>query len=52
MADEVLVSKAAVIERCVTRAREEDAKGPESFAADVTRQDALAFSAALLAREG
>jgi uncharacterized protein YutE (UPF0331/DUF86 family) len=40
MADEIIVSKAASIERCVTRAREEYAKGADSFAADYTRQDA------------
>lgn len=40
MADDVLINKAAAIERCVARAREEYAKGPDSFAADITRQDA------------
>jgi uncharacterized protein YutE (UPF0331/DUF86 family) len=40
MADEVLINKAATIERCVARAREEYARGPESFAGDFTRQDA------------
>ncbi len=38
--DEVLLNKAATIERCVTRAREEYAKGAVSFATDFTRQDA------------
>ena len=36
MADDVLLNKAAVIERCVARAREEYA----TFATDFTRQDA------------
>lgn len=40
MVDDVLVSKAATIERCVARAREEYGKAPGSFAADITRQDA------------
>lgn len=40
MADEVLLNKAAAIERCVARAREEYDKGPESFEDDQTRQDA------------
>lgn len=40
MADDVLINKAATIERCVTRAREEYEKGPESFVSDHTRQDA------------
>ena len=40
MADDVLINKAATIERCVARAREEYAKGPTSFATDFTRQDA------------
>ncbi|WP_119153870.1 type VII toxin-antitoxin system HepT family RNase toxin [Caldimonas tepidiphila] len=40
MADDVLLNKAATIERCVARAREEYARGPDSFATDYTRQDA------------
>jgi uncharacterized protein YutE (UPF0331/DUF86 family) len=40
MVDEILVNRAAAIERCVRRARDEYAKGPESFATDFTRQDA------------
>jgi uncharacterized protein YutE (UPF0331/DUF86 family) len=40
MADEVLLNKAATIERCVARAREEYAKEPASFGVDPTRQDA------------
>ena len=40
MADEVLINKAAVIERCVARAREEYTRDPASFATDFTRQDA------------
>lgn len=40
MADDVLLNKAATIERCVARAAEEFAKAPATFAADFTRQDA------------
>ncbi|EGJ10288.1 type VII toxin-antitoxin system HepT family RNase toxin [Rubrivivax benzoatilyticus] len=40
MADDVLLNKAAVIERCVGRAREEYAANPAGFATDYTRQDA------------
>lgn len=40
MVDDVLINKAATIERCVRRAREEYDKDPDTFAADFTRQDA------------
>lgn len=40
MVDDVLINKAASIERCVARAREEYEKDPASFATDFTRQDA------------
>ena len=40
MADDVLINKAATIERCVARAREEYAHNPNTFATDYTRQDA------------
>ena len=40
MADDVLINKAATIERCVKRAREEYERDPAGFAADFTRQDA------------
>ncbi|WP_040260830.1 type VII toxin-antitoxin system HepT family RNase toxin [Pseudomonas massiliensis] len=40
MIDDVLVNKAATIERCVGRAREEYAKGAKDFLSDYTRQDA------------
>lgn len=40
MADDVLINKAASIERCVKRAREEYAYNPATFATDYTRQDA------------
>ncbi|SHE73262.1 Uncharacterized conserved protein YutE, UPF0331/DUF86 family [Lampropedia hyalina DSM 16112] len=40
MVDDVLLNKAATIERCVARAREEYATDPAGFAADFTRQDA------------
>ncbi|UFH51464.1 type VII toxin-antitoxin system HepT family RNase toxin [Pseudomonas sp. KNUC1026] len=40
MDDDVLINKAATVERCVARAREEYAKNPDTFATDFTRQDA------------
>ncbi len=40
MADDVLINKAATIERCVQRAREEYFADPGGFGADFTRQDA------------
>ncbi|HDZ56534.1 MAG TPA: DUF86 domain-containing protein [Pseudomonas xinjiangensis] len=40
MLDDVLINKAATIERCIARAREEYAKGAETFLTDHTRQDA------------
>lgn len=40
MADDVVLNKAASIERCVARAREEYAKDPGTFEKDLTRQDA------------
>ena len=40
MVDDVLINKAATIERCVARAREEYASNPADFATDFTRQDA------------
>ncbi len=40
MADDVLINKAATIERCVARAREEYAADPESFAHNFSHQDA------------
>ena len=40
MADDVLINKAAVIERCVARVREEYNSNPATFATDFTRQDA------------
>jgi uncharacterized protein YutE (UPF0331/DUF86 family) len=40
MADDVLINKAATIERCVRRAREEYARDPATFPIDYTRQDA------------
>lgn len=39
MVDDVLINKAAIIERCVARAREEYAAS-ENFSVDFTRQDA------------
>jgi uncharacterized protein YutE (UPF0331/DUF86 family) len=40
MTDDVLINKAAVIERCVHRAREEYSQDPATFATNFTRQDA------------
>lgn len=40
MVDDVLLNKAASIERCVARVREEYGKGADSFLSDFTRQDA------------
>ena len=40
MVDDVLINKAATIERCVLRAIEEYEKSPATFASDHTRQDA------------
>ncbi|MFZ3123655.1 MAG: DUF86 domain-containing protein [Acidovorax sp.] len=40
MVDDVLINKAATIERCVLRAREEYFSDPASFATNFTRQDA------------
>lgn len=40
MVDDVLINKAASIERCVRRAREEYDKDADTFATEFTRQDA------------
>ena len=40
MTDDVLLNKAATIERCVARVREEYAADPDTFASNFTRQDA------------
>ena len=40
MADDVLVNKAATVERCVARALEEYNAAPDTFLTDFTRQDA------------
>ena len=40
MTDDLLLNKAATIERCVARAREEYATNPDGFDQDFTRQDA------------
>lgn len=40
MADDVLLNKASIIERCVARVREEHGKDPLTFGSDFTRQDA------------
>ncbi len=40
MTDDVILNKAAAIERCVARAREEYDRDPDTFAQDYSRQDA------------
>jgi uncharacterized protein YutE (UPF0331/DUF86 family) len=40
MSDDVLLNKAATIERCVARARQEYQRDPATFVSDFTRQDA------------
>jgi uncharacterized protein YutE (UPF0331/DUF86 family) len=42
--DDILVSKAATIERCCNRAREEYEKDPATFTSDLTRQDAATLN--------
>ena len=44
MADEVLLKKAAIVERAVRRAREEYAAAGTAFATDFTRQDAAVMN--------
>ena len=44
MVDDVLLNKAATIERCIARAREEYAAAGPSFATDFTRQDAAVLN--------
>lgn len=44
MADDVLLNKAASIERCIARAREEYNADPNGFATNFTRQDAAVLN--------
>lgn len=44
MVDDVLINKAATIERCVKRAREEYEHDREGFGSDFTRQDAAVLN--------
>ena len=44
MIDDVLLNKAATVERCVARAREEFERDPATFATDFTRQDAATLN--------
>jgi uncharacterized protein YutE (UPF0331/DUF86 family) len=44
MPDDVLINKAATVERCVGRAREEYGRDPATFASDFTRQDAAVLN--------
>lgn len=44
MPDDVLLNKAATVERCVARAREEFNTNPQTFGTDFTRQDAAVLN--------
>ena len=44
MVDDVLINKAAIIERCVARAHEEYQHDPATFANNFTRQDAAVLN--------
>lgn len=44
MPDDVLINKAATVERCISRAREEFDRDPATFATDFTRQDAATLN--------
>ncbi|PWB83716.1 MAG: toxin-antitoxin antitoxin component [Methylocystaceae bacterium] len=44
MTDDVILNKAAVIERCVARARDEYERDAKAFALDFTRQDAAVLN--------
>lgn len=44
MPDDVLLNKAASVERCVARAREEYLRDPATFLNDFTRQDAATLN--------
>jgi uncharacterized protein YutE (UPF0331/DUF86 family) len=44
MADDILANKAAVIERCIKRVREEYQRAGDQFATDYTRQDAAVLN--------
>jgi uncharacterized protein YutE (UPF0331/DUF86 family) len=44
MQDDVLVNKAATVERCVARAREDYVSDPATFASNFTRQDATVLN--------
>lgn len=44
MVDDVLMNKAATIERCIARAREEYNADPDGFATNFTRQDAAVLN--------
>ncbi len=44
MPDDVLINKAATVERCIARAREEYQHNTATFATDFTRQDAAVLN--------
>lgn len=44
MPDDVLLNKAATVEHCVARAREEYERDPQTFTTDFTRQDAATLN--------
>ncbi|MFN8559858.1 MAG: DUF86 domain-containing protein [Dehalococcoidia bacterium] len=41
MADDVVLNKAAIIERCIARVREEYAGDPRNLTGNITRQDSI-----------
>ncbi len=44
MADDIILAKSAIIERCVARVREVHAGDDDAFARDLTRQDAIVLN--------
>ncbi len=44
MPDDILINKAATVERCVARARQEYAADPSTFLTNYTRQDAAVLN--------
>ena len=44
MADDVVLNKASIIERCLRRVREEYADNPTNLHDDITKQDAIVLN--------
>lgn len=44
MADDVVLNKAAIIERCIARVREEYAGDEQNLVANITRQDSIVLN--------